>query len=360
MIDITSLLRWIKTTQSYWLLLIFYSLLTESSLVEEKDDLHITFRRIARTVLDQSLQKYFAFKDNLVLQNNEKALYESVKKCIKNINFSYGGIDRYPHLDEVDISVSNPQLDKICVLLEQTFCGRNEFTSFIERGTTFSPGYDFFFVCPAPAAVLKDFYSTLLNATNFAINEVLRNKNLKQVHSTRTLSIKKNGDKLTSLGLELQRKLKENYSTAKQGEVMLSLHKFGIENAEQLTEAGVKLVVYETFGKQSFVSEVRKGILMAPFLEPVKSEIVYKLYSGGVISEDVILKKLNDIWNGERDGLKMTRLHLFGVKYARTLEKIQLSRITKQITEADALAVELYKGIRLARYFRCKKTEDDE
>jgi len=153
--------------------------------------------------------------------------------------------------------------------------------------------------------------------------------------------------------------LKEKYDDASQGEKVTQIYLFAILYAKEIQKNNYRIaeIVKLSTISQSYKTEVSKGIKLAKYVEIEDNN--YSLNAKNFMQLGQILKLM---YENSAEGEITTAVRLFGIKYALEINHCEHS--TETITIAAGLsknyAVEVWKGVKLAKYVRCKLIVDTE
>ena len=73
------------------------------------------------------------------------------------------------------------------------------------------------------------------------------------------------------------------------------------------------------------------------------------------MTEDEAITVLRDMYSNARYGEKTTQIHLFGIKYAKALNNMDLKTIAQRATGHVSYQTEMHKGMKLAKYVEVRK-----
>ncbi len=158
---------------------------------------------------------------------------------------------------------------------------------------------------------------------------------------------------------ELGNILKNKYDNALKGEKVTQIYLFAISHAKEIQENNYRIseIVRYSNISQSFKTEVSKGIKLAKYVEIEKNNSL--LNAKNFIELGQILKSM---YENAAEKEMTTAVRLFGIKYALEINNCEHSIAT--ITIAAGLsknyAVEISKGVNLAKYVKCKSTVGKE
>lgn len=153
--------------------------------------------------------------------------------------------------------------------------------------------------------------------------------------------------------------LKKMYKNALQGEKVTQIYLFAISNAQEIQQnhySIAEIVRYSTIS-QSFQTEVSKGIKLEKYVEIGNNNNL--LNSKTFIELGQILKLM---YESAAQGETSNAVRLFGVKYVSEINNCEnsIAMITMSAGLSKNYAVEISKGIKLARYVKCKSIIDNE
>ncbi|HHT55475.1 MAG TPA: hypothetical protein GX012_02815 [Acholeplasma sp.] len=63
-----------------------------------------------------------------------------------------------------------------------------------------------------------------------------------------------------------------------------------------------------------------------------------------------LVSKLKEAYNTKENGMKMKRIHLFGIKYANILEGVNLGQLSIDATGKESFKIEIRKGMKISRF----------
>lgn len=138
---------------------------------------------------------------------------------------------------------------------------------------------------------------------------------------------------------ELAAALALAYANAPDGEVVAQIILFGIRHVGDLENANIGAVVALADIPGSYATEVRKGMRLAPIVEPIALRNVNEL-----------ALELAMAANHANDDGRTAAILLFGIKHARDLTAVRLEEVVELSGLSPAYAVEVRKATKLARY----------
>ncbi|CAC9644871.1 FIG00710469: hypothetical protein [bacterium endosymbiont of Bathymodiolus sp. 5 South] len=153
--------------------------------------------------------------------------------------------------------------------------------------------------------------------------------------------------------------LKKMYNSALQGEKVTQIYLFAISYAKEIQRNNYRIAEIIRFSaiSQSFQTEVSKGVKLAQYVEILGNNHILETKNFAELGQ--ILKLMYDN-SAEREAT--TAIRLFGIRYALEINNCEHSIAT--ITIAAGLsrnyAVEISKGIKLAKYVKCKSIVDEQ
>ncbi len=153
--------------------------------------------------------------------------------------------------------------------------------------------------------------------------------------------------------------LKSKYDDALQDEKVTQIYLFSIIYAEEIRQNHYRIseIVKHSTISQSFKTEVSKGIKLAKYVEIRDNN--GSLNTKNFTELGQILKSM---YENSIKTEATTAVRLFGIKYALEINSCAYSTAT--ITIAAGLsknyAVEISKGIKLAKYVKCRSIVDEE
>ncbi|VVH65903.1 FIG00710469: hypothetical protein [uncultured Gammaproteobacteria bacterium] len=153
--------------------------------------------------------------------------------------------------------------------------------------------------------------------------------------------------------------LKKMYNSALQGEKVTQIYLFAISYAKEIQRNNYRIAEIIRFSaiSQSFQTEVSKGVKLAQYVEILDKNRILETKNFAELGQ--ILKLMYDN-SAEREAT--TAIRLFGIRYALEINNCEHSIAT--ITIAAGLsrnyAVEISKGIKLAKYVKCKSIVDEQ
>lgn len=153
--------------------------------------------------------------------------------------------------------------------------------------------------------------------------------------------------------------LKKMYNSALQGEKVTQIYLFAISYAKEIQRNNYRIAEIIRFSaiSQSFQTEVSKGVKLAQYVEILGNNRILETKNFAELGQ--ILKLMYDN-SAEREAT--TAIRLFGIRYALEINNCEHSIAT--ITIAAGLsrnyAVEISKGIKLAKYVKCKSIVDEQ
>ncbi len=153
--------------------------------------------------------------------------------------------------------------------------------------------------------------------------------------------------------------LEKMYNSALQGEKVTQIYLFAISYAKEIQQNNYRIAEIIRFSaiSQSFQTEVSKGVKLAQYVEILGNNRILETKNFAELGQ--ILKLMYDN-SAEREAT--TAIRLFGIRYALEINNCEHSIAT--ITIAAGLsrnyAVEISKGIKLAKYVKCKSIVDEQ
>ncbi|VVH63942.1 FIG00710469: hypothetical protein [uncultured Gammaproteobacteria bacterium] len=153
--------------------------------------------------------------------------------------------------------------------------------------------------------------------------------------------------------------LEKMYNSALQGEKVTQIYLFAISYAKEIQRNNYRIAEIIRFSaiSQSFQTEVSKGVKLAQYVEILGNNRILETKNFAELGQ--ILKLMYDN-SAEREAT--TAIRLFGIRYALEINNCEHSIAT--ITIAAGLsrnyAVEISKGIKLAKYVKCKSIVDEQ
>ena len=159
---------------------------------------------------------------------------------------------------------------------------------------------------------------------------------------------------------ELGSILKEMYDNALDGEKVTMIYLFAVSHAKEIQKNKYRVseIVRHSTISQNYMIEVSKGIKLAKYIEISNKENILDGEKTFLELGQILKFMYNDAIVARES---TTAVRLFGIKYAAEIKKClqSVETITISAGLSKNYAMEISKGIKLAKYVRCKLIVED-